>query len=690
MRLSVTQFAIAGVGIFAAGTSAAIAGVGTLAILSNGSFTFTPAANYNGSVPVATYTVSDGTTTSTSTLTLGVVPVNDAPVAHDDVGSVVASSTLNVSAANGIILSGSAPGGADTDVDGDTLAVLKAVAGNGTPSTSVSGAGTTFIGAYGSLLLKSDGSYSYNASNADSVPTGTTVHDVFTYQVSDGHGGTANATLTIDVAGQADTLTASTPVTATLSNPLGLNGEYYGYNDFNPTNSNGSTNRRHSDDGTVGNLDHVSDFDTIVNARNAAMGGSGAILGTTTAAVTGAADARFLAKTIDYGASPTVTNNLGANSNFATGTTSGFTNSNSALYKFLNRTGGSDAVSLSVEQGTGDNDNKGSGPTSGLGSTSDAAMRISGEAYLAAGLYDIRVTADDGFRLNLDGHTVAMYDDIQSPTTRLYTSVPVTGGLTPLELIYWEQGGNAVLKVEFKLHGASDSSYQILGSDNMPMFSDANAPLLGETQDIIAGSTAGTYLVRTGSTLDGGVGHDTLMGSAANDKLIGGAGNDHLNGGAGNDILIGGKGDDVLTGGTGHDVFRWQLGDAGTTSAPAHDVISDFDNASYSGDVLDLRDLLVGETHAANTVTLPAASLNNALTITADTGNLASYLHFSTAGSDTVVSISTHGGFAGGYSSGAVDQVITLTGVNLVGGFSTDNQVINDLLNRGKLITDGG
>jgi hypothetical protein len=37
-----------------------------------------------------------------------------------------------------------------------------------------------------------------------------------------------------------------------------------------------------------------------------------------------------------------------------------------------------------------------------------------------------------------------------------------------------------------------------------------------------------------------------------------------------------------------------------------------------------------------------------------------------------------------------IDQTIVLQGVNLTSGFTTDTQIINDLLQRGKLITDGG
>ena len=316
-------------------------------------------------------------------------------------------------------------------------------------------------------------------------------------------------------------------------------------------------------------------------------------------------------------------------------------------------------------------------------------MRLSGEAYLAAGLYDIRVYADDGFRLKLDDQTVALFDNIQSPTTRVYTGVAIHGGLTPLELLYWEQGGNAVLSVEFKLSGTADSAYQVLGSQNLPLFNDANAPVLSDLQDLVAGSTAGSYLVRTGSVLDGGNGDDILNGSAGRDILIGGLGKDTLNGGAGDDLIRGGAGNDQLTGGAGHDVFRWSLGDAGTAGTPARDVITDFDNTPHGGDVLDLRDLLVGESHAANTVALPASiGLNNALTITPHEGNLANYLHFSAVGGNTVVEISSTGGFASSYTPAAVDQVITLTGLNLVGSFSNDHQVINDLLQRGKLVTD--
>ena len=66
-----------------------IAGVGTVTINANGSYSFAPVANYTGAIPVITYTVSDGNGgTDTSTLTLSMTAVNDLPVVVSATGTV--------------------------------------------------------------------------------------------------------------------------------------------------------------------------------------------------------------------------------------------------------------------------------------------------------------------------------------------------------------------------------------------------------------------------------------------------------------------------------------------------------------------------------------------------------------------------------------------------------------------------
>nr|MDZ8285760.1 Ig-like domain-containing protein [Nostoc sp. ChiSLP01] len=70
----------------------------------------------------------------------------------------------------------------------------------------------------------------------------------------------------------------------------------------------------------------------------------------------------------------------------------------------------------------------------------------------------------------------------------------------------------------------------------------------GNGQDTLSGDAGN-------DRLEGDNGDDKLYGSDGNDNLIGGNGQDLLVGGAGNDFLDGDKGDDNLTGGTGSDTF---------------------------------------------------------------------------------------------------------------------------------------
>ena len=93
--------------------------------------------------------------------------------------------------------------------------------------------------------------------------------------------------------------------------------------------------------------------------------------------------------------------------------------------------------------------------------------------------------------------------------------------------------------------------------------------------------------------------------------------------------------------------------------------------------MLDLRDLLVGE------------SANGSV------GNLANYIHFEKSGTDTIVHISSGGGFSAdthnvgtAYTTGAEDQRIVLTGADLVSANTTDAQIIAILQQNNKLITD--
>jgi hypothetical protein len=85
---------------------------------SDGSFTWTPPANFNGTDSF-TYRASDGLLTSAiTTVTLNVLPVNDPPVANDDSYSTSFNTPITI-AAPGLLLN-------DRDVDGDPLTAVLA------------------------------------------------------------------------------------------------------------------------------------------------------------------------------------------------------------------------------------------------------------------------------------------------------------------------------------------------------------------------------------------------------------------------------------------------------------------------------------------------------------------------------------------------------------------------------------
>ncbi|MBI2382440.1 MAG: tandem-95 repeat protein, partial [Gammaproteobacteria bacterium] len=143
--LSVASFSIAGqAGPFVLGSAYVIAGVGSLTLNANGAYSFVPAADWNGTVPVVSYTTNTG---ATATLTITVNPVDDATNAVNDTNTVDEGET-----ASGNVLSN------DTDVD-DVLSVASfTIAGQAGPFVLGS---AYVIAGVGSLTLNANGAYSF-------------------------------------------------------------------------------------------------------------------------------------------------------------------------------------------------------------------------------------------------------------------------------------------------------------------------------------------------------------------------------------------------------------------------------------------------------------------------------------------------------------------------------------------------
>ena len=179
--VSVTQFVV-GATTYAAGATASIAGVGSLTIAADGTYSFAPATNYNGPVPVATYTVTDGTSTDTSTLAINVLPVADGFADADETLTVNEDATLT-----GSVLAGT------SSVDGAVSVTQFAIG-----ATTYAAGATASIAGIGSLTIAANGAYTFTPAANYNGPV-----PVATYTLSDGTS-TDTSTLTITVTPAAD------------------------------------------------------------------------------------------------------------------------------------------------------------------------------------------------------------------------------------------------------------------------------------------------------------------------------------------------------------------------------------------------------------------------------------------------------------------------------------------------------
>ncbi|NTY21888.1 tandem-95 repeat protein, partial [Pseudomonas sp. UMC3103] len=451
---------------------------GSVVVNGDGSYSYTPLANYNGTDSF-TVTVSDGQGGLAEQLvTITVTPVNDAPVAASD------SKTTGENS----VLSDQVPAASDID---------SPVNPNGYALVSGPGTGN------GNLTFNANGSYVFNpGSDFDSLAPGESRQVSFTYTAKDSAGATsAPATVTITVTGANDAPTGSDgTITLNEDSSRSFSALDFGFNDvdhndalgavridslpgagsltfngvavtqgqviaaadlgklaFTPAaNANGNNyasftfsvkDSNGAFDSTPNkltvNVTPVNDDPVAVNDHYLVGGLQGNYWGyrentdgnnLTSLSMVSAfiakntPSATFTATALDYGNG--VSNNLGGDKQ---------------LQKFL----GSDAASLSTDPAN----------------TSDAIVQLTGLVNLAAGNYTFKVTADDGYSIRIDGVEVAKVDANQSANTLVSPVFTVAqGGNHQIEILYWDQGGNAQLKVELAPAGGSHS---VLGGSSL-------------------------------------------------------------------------------------------------------------------------------------------------------------------------------------------------------------------------------
>ena len=154
----------------------------------------TPPKDYNGVISLRLL-ASDGDDTVTQVIELDLTPVDDAPVAAHIRTSTSDTRSVVIDLESGAF-----------DADGDPIEIA-AVAGM---SAGTAGTGTVTLDDGATIVRLEDGTYLYTpppsaerlASKANGVP-GESIDSTFTYTVSDGHGETATASVTVEVMGHA-------------------------------------------------------------------------------------------------------------------------------------------------------------------------------------------------------------------------------------------------------------------------------------------------------------------------------------------------------------------------------------------------------------------------------------------------------------------------------------------------------
>ena len=437
---------------------------GTVSVAANGSYTYTPNANFAGSDSfVVNVTDAQGFTTP--------VTVNVTVNAIDD-GSVA---NQNVSTNEDVALNGNLP---TTDADGAvTYSVITnqattngtvSVAANGaytyTPNANYSGSDSFTVNVTDSQGFVTPVTVNVTVNPINDAPITTTTNLLVNEEAQNASLGIVaptdvdSASLTITVTGLPNigvvTLANGTAITVGQSLTIAeLTSLQYDAPMEVLTTTNTSFTYTVSDgvapavtgvanitvnpvnDAPIANDDPEPSLATTpvgllseyFGYQEGVDGGNLSNLAQVTAFINGRTpDATFTATEFRYGLDDLFGNNLGNGTN---------------LQLFL----GADAASLSADPGT----------------TTDAVIRMRGYVELDAGTYNFRVRGDDGYQIKIDGVVVAQVNAIQPPTGTVHTTFTVAeSGFHQIEVLYWDQGGQAVFQAE--ISNNSGSTYQFL------------------------------------------------------------------------------------------------------------------------------------------------------------------------------------------------------------------------------------
>ncbi|MBD2360762.1 cadherin-like domain-containing protein [Anabaena minutissima FACHB-250] len=530
---------------------------GTLVDNGDGTYSFTPTADFNGTVTL-TYGVTDGTDTlSGQTLRVYVTPVNDAPV-----GSPTATLS-NTAEDTAIIINAADLLTGFSDVEGDTLSVTGLTANNG------------------GLVDNGDGTYTFTpTANFNGVVT-------LDYSVSDGTDTLTGQTQTFSVTAVNDAPVGSP--TATLGNTaedtaviITAADLLTGFSDVE-----GDTlsvvNLTADNGGLVDNLDGTysftptADFNGAVTLDYGVSDGTDTLTGQTqTFSVTAVNDAPIVANAI---ANQTILEDGFFSFTLPANTFADVDAGDSLIYTASLANGDPLPTWLSFDANTqtfsGTPDDPDNGTISIKVTATDTSNASVDNTFnlTVTPVNDAPVAGDDSFSANQNTPLTLLSGDL------LANDVDVDGGALSITAVSNGVNGSVTINSSGDVIFTPTTGFSGNGSFNYTV-SDGNGgtdlgmvtvavgiDLNGTNQDDTINGTSGNDIINAlngddiifgnagNDNLVGGNGNDTLYGGTANDQIYGGNGNDDLYGEAGNDRLEGDNGDDNLYGGDGNDTL---------------------------------------------------------------------------------------------------------------------------------------
>jgi hypothetical protein len=712
---SITQFTWGSNVDVVAGNTATITGVGTLVVNANGAYTFTPAADYDGTVPSATYDVTDGADTVTSTLAISITGVNDPPtlvVSSNDDGEVD-EAAIDASGAGAPVNAGTGVGEGDQSplslTSTGTISFtategfdhIKIVHTGGSTNVTIGGTADPIVGEHGTLSIGAfsgpdvDGkyvaTYTYTLTSAEDHRN-EDGKELFTVQVFDSDGVSTTQPTALDIAINDDAPIPFDP--------------FSGYA---------------APGGSIAGALNFSEADTAPGANNVGADGLRAANSVVFTMAAGSAVTDVYGNNVFYGAAKDALTWVKVSDvEFQAQTVGGV---KTAVTATLDGKGDSYSVVLGSEVFSLEDDDTPFAP--GEGTVTGGNKDYFGITDLGGGIVDVVVSSDsDSVNTNAESFGVGNAKSINTgeniildffSNSLLFDSTNTTPELEIAPTVLLGEGinnfefsiidlGNSLTEATFKVETfntvrdingvVSYTSVEAFGSDLVPL-----TALEGESYTVST-SNGATYdhvvITAVGGNANGQNFSLTLDGfsefSPSDISLnLGVRGYDSEGDFADGDVVFGidqaadtgmpdlpnilhaSIADEVLSGTSGEtDIFAWELADVADAPEGVADTVTGFD---VSSDTLDLRDLLQSEDNDLGGDVM---------------GNLDNYLNVTLSGDDTVVEISSTGGFSGGvYNPGAVDQVITLTDVDLVTAHGGDlESIIQSMLTNGQLITD--